>query len=102
MLEAAGLDAVQAGDGVEGVELFRSRTAEISCLILGLTMPQMGGDAALREMQAIRSDVKVLLASGYDQREASDRFAGRGFAGFLQKPCTFEELIGKVREMIDG
>ena len=46
--------------------------------------------------------VLVLLSSGYDEKEATSRFAGKGLAGFLQKPYRAQELIAKVREVLSN
>jgi hypothetical protein len=38
--------------------------------------------------------------SGHSEQEATSHFAGRGLAGFIQKPFRPSELIGKVHEII--
>ena len=65
-----------------------------------MTMPVMSGEDALAEMQAIRPGVKVILSSGYNESEAIHRFAGKGLAGFLQKPYTATELAQKVKRAL--
>jgi DNA-binding NtrC family response regulator len=59
-------------------------------------MPVMGGELAFDLLRAIRRDVLVLLSSGYDEREAAMRFAGKDFAGFLQKPYDVSRLVEVV------
>jgi CheY-like chemotaxis protein len=44
--------------------------------------------------------VRVLLSSGYNQQDVVNRFAGKGLAGFVQKPYTAEELITVVRQCL--
>ena len=55
-----------------------------------------------RELRRIRQDVQVVLASGYDQQEIVARFAGRGLAGFLQKPFEFNDLVARMRQVLEG
>ena len=50
-------------------------------------MPVMGGEEALKELLKISPDAAVLAMSGFDEREAKQRF-GSGIIGFLQKPFT--------------
>jgi len=71
-------------------------------VLLDLTMPVMNGEQALREMQRINPDVRVLLSSGYNEVEAVQRFAGKGLAGFIQKPYTAAALAEKVKEVLSG
>jgi hypothetical protein len=37
----------------------------------------------------------VILSSGFNEQDATNRFAGKGLAGFIQKPFQFDKLLGK-------
>jgi two-component system, cell cycle sensor histidine kinase and response regulator CckA len=66
-------------------------------------MPVMSGEQTLREIQLLRPSARVLLTSGYNEVEAVQRFAGKGLAGFIQKPYTSMALARKVKEILsDG
>ena len=97
MLERLGFTVITANNGREAVERFRERAGEIVCVLLDLTMPQLGGEAAFREIRAIRPDAQVILASGYSEQETSARFADIGIAGFLEKPFRFAALAERLR-----
>ena len=43
----------------------------------------------------------VVLSSGYTQREAVDRFAGLGWAAFIQKPYRMVELIEQLYNLLN-
>ncbi len=96
MLTLLGFRVLTAGNGREGLEVFRERKDEITCVILDLTMPEMGGEEGLRELRGLKSDVRVILSSGYNEQEVSQRFVGSGLAGFIQKPYT----VAKLRETL--
>jgi PAS domain S-box-containing protein len=100
MLESAGHRVMVAADGVEAVALFRARAGEISLVLLDMTMPHMGGEETFREIRGIRPDARVILSSGYNEQDATNRFAGKGLAGFIQKPYRFEALTAKVQEVL--
>ena len=102
MLEDAGFRVLQAADGREGVELFRSYAEEIAAVLLDLTMPRMSGEEAFREMRRIRPDVPVILSSGYNEQDATNRFAGKGIAGFIQKPYRSADLLAEIRKVLEG
>jgi|GEM_PF-4027510 len=98
MLRELGFEVLTANDGVEALEQF-GRHDDVAFVILDLTMPRMDGEECLRRLKKLRPDVKVLLSSGFNEQEIADRFAGKGLAGFLQKPYrigSLQETIGKL------
>jgi CheY-like chemotaxis protein len=101
MLEGLGFSVLTAVDGHAAVEVFRAHAAEITCVLLDLTMPHLDGEQAFRAMLAIRPDVKAIITSGYDAQEATRRFAGESPAAFLQKPYHLESLQEALREALE-
>lgn len=100
MLSRLGFDVIVASDGQEAVELFVKRPHEFVCVLLDLTMPRMDGETAYGALRQIRGDVPVILTSGYNEQEVQERFAGRGMAGFVQKPFKMEELHAALRRVL--
>ena len=96
MLEHFGLDVLEAGDGREAIAVFERFGAEIRAVILDMTMPQMNGEEAFRELRRLRAEVVVILSSGYNEVEATRKFTSKGLAGFLQKPYSPDELAEKL------
>ena len=92
MLSVLGFQVLTANNGLEGVNLFRSHKDEITCVILDLMMPEMGGEEAFRELRNLKIDVPVIVSSGYNEQEVTQRFVGRGLTGFIQKPYTLANL----------
>ncbi len=102
MLERYGFDVISAVDGVEAVELYRERADDIDLVLLDLTMPRMGGEETFLELRRIREDVKVILSSGYVEQDSTSHFAGRGLAGFIQKPYRLGPLRDRIREVLES
>jgi CheY-like chemotaxis protein len=96
-LERYGYEVLVARDGQMAVDLFAERPDEIRLVVMDLTMPEMGGEEALRRLQEIRPDVRVILSSGYHETDVIQQFAGQRLAGFIQKPYTIRALAGKVK-----
>jgi len=101
MLKIMGFEPLLATNGREGADIFASRPDEIAAVMLDLTMPVLDGTATLTELRRIRADVRVLLMSGFTEHDALDRFAGKGLAGFLQKPFRSDELRTALRAMFE-
>jgi CheY-like chemotaxis protein len=100
MLDAAGIDRIVAENGRDAIRLFREREAEISLVLLDLSMPGLSGEETFGELRRMRPDVRVLLSSGYAEDEATSRFVGRGLAGFIQKPYRPETLVAAIRQAL--
>ena len=101
-LGRAGYTVETADDGAAALLKFSVQPDEYGVVILDLTMPVMDGEQAFRELRRLRPGVRVLLSSGYSEQEATSRFAGRGLAGFLQKPYRVSELLAKVQELFEA
>ena len=65
-----------------------------------MTMPHMDGEECFRELRHLDPTVRVLLTSGYNEQDATERFVGKGLAGFIQKPYRPADLLSKVEEVL--
>ena len=99
-LERAGFTVLTAGDGREGVEVFRKHADEVVAVVLDLTMPVMGGAETLGELRTIRNTIRVVLSSGYTEEDATTRLGGDSVTAFVQKPYRPAELVAKIREAL--
>jgi len=97
MIQNLGFTVLTAHNGREAIDIFQAQNDEICCVVLDLTMPQMDGDECYRELQKIRTDVRVLLSSGHSEVDVAQRFAGRNIAGFIQKPFKSQKLAEKLQ-----
>jgi signal transduction histidine kinase len=97
-LERSGYAVQVCADGRAGIEAFRTTAAGVSVVLLDMSMPNMSGEETYKRLMEIKSDVKVVLSSGYSEKEAVSRFAGKGLAGFIQKPYSSARLA----EVIDS
>ncbi len=100
MLWRLGFTVLTAADGCEALALFCEHVNEIRCVLLDLTMPNMDGEQAFRKMRLLNPDVTIILCSGYNEQEATERFADQGLAGFLQKPFNMATLGEILRDVL--
>jgi CheY-like chemotaxis protein len=97
MLRELGFTAITAKDGREALELFKI-TPDIAFVVLDLTMPHMDGEQCFRELKQLKPDVKVIISSGYNEQEVTQKFVGKGLAGFIRKPYR----LATLREVVRG
>lgn len=96
MLETRDFTVLTAEDGQEALAVFRQQAKEIVVVLLDLTMPRMDGTATFQELRRIDPDVRVILSSGFNEQELTNRFGDHELAGFLQKPYGLGQLIDAV------
>jgi signal transduction histidine kinase/ActR/RegA family two-component response regulator len=98
-LEKVGFLVLTAQDGREGLQLLQAH-ADARLVFLDLTMPHMSGEEVLRRLRRIRSELPIILTSGYNEQELSSRFAAKGLAEFMQKPVRLKVLYEKVQNVL--
>lgn len=103
LLSKLGYEIIEAADGLEAVEVCRSRAGEIDLVLLDLTMPRMTGKETFARIHEMCPDLPVLICSGYlvDLNEFT-RECGSCPDGFVQKPYSFEEMAEMVRTTLDS
>jgi len=101
ILEQFGYSTLTARSGEEAVELYRTRGKEIGLVILDLGMPGMGGEQCLQEILKINPEAKVVIASGYAASQTVKYLMEAGASGYVSKPYRLENMLKKIRELID-
>ena len=102
MLRKMGFDVLSANNGSEALDIFRRDGGRFSAVMLDLTMPLLDGSATFTELRRINPDIRVLLMSGFNEQDATVRFAGKGLSGFLQKPFEASALRAKLHAMFES
>jgi len=102
MAEGLGFHVLEAADGKEALAIFELRHAELSAVLMDLTMPRMNGGQAFLSMREVNPNVPVVLTSGYSEQDVLAEFLGRGLAGFLPKPYQGSQFMGVLRRAMEG
>ena len=97
-----GYDVLLAGDGEEGIELFKKELSRISLVIIDLVMPKISGQETLRRILEIAPGTKIILSSGFNYYEKNNQLSELGAAGFIQKPFQISRLRRIVYDIING
>ncbi|MFW5740225.1 MAG: response regulator [Myxococcota bacterium] len=99
-VERLGFPTLSASDGEEAVEVFRKRHKELSCVILDMSMPRLGGVGALQKMKTIDATVPVILSSGYSEDQLAEVAAKGDLAGFITKPYDMDAFSRVLKEAV--
>lgn len=91
-----GYSSRAAQDGAEALELYASAQEggeRFDLVVLDLTVPGgLGAETTLPKLRKLDPDVKVVIASGYNEADVLASISELGFDGLLPKPHTFAEL----------
>ncbi len=101
ILKDEGYHVLQAGSGVEALDIFRRRK-EIDAVLSDLKMPGMDGLDLYRQMKKIRTPPPFVIMTAYGTVQSAVQALKEGAANYLIKPLNYDELsivLGKaVRE----
>ena len=101
VLSASGYQVIMACDGQDAVEKFHSHCDRVALIVMDMIMPKMSGMEAYKRIQQIRPGVRVLYSSGYPRDVIQSRGELDPQAELITKPVQPQELLQKVREMLD-
>jgi len=102
LLEEHGYQVLSAANGAAALELAQQDSRSIDLLLTDVIMPGLGGHALAGRMEALRPGLKVLYMSGYTDSSIAQHGVLEAGISLLHKPFTEEELVRKIREVLDA
>lgn len=101
MLEGTDFEVVGLADnGTDGLEAVEKLKPGI--VLLDVRMPDMDGLSALQAIKRKRPETAVVMVTTYDDPSYLVRAIGYGAAGYLLKGIRRDELLSKLRALLDG
>ena len=101
ILTSKGYTVIEAVDGDDGVRQFMQHRDEIDLLLLDVVMPGKNGKEVYRKIRKLKPDVKVLFTSGHTGEVINIKGISDDAIDYIPKPLTPNELLKKVREVLD-
>lgn len=100
-LTAIGYTVITAENGEQALELYRHRMSEITLIISDIGLPLLSGDELFRQVRQINPAVRFILASGFIDPKLRSDLVNAGVADLISKPYTIDEVILKIRKVLD-
>jgi two-component system, cell cycle sensor histidine kinase and response regulator CckA len=97
-LTSRGYTVLQAGNGVEALEIFEAQKGEVDLVVSDVVMPEMDGPTLLKELRARKPDVKIIFVSGYAEDAFEKHLPEDEQYAFLAKPFPLKQLVAAVKE----
>ena len=66
-----------------------------------MTMPNMTGKDLAKELMSIRSDIPIILCTGFSEQIDERRAEEMGISAFVMKPIVMREIADTIREVLD-
>ena len=101
VLESCGYKIFEAVDGEDALRVFHKNKDEIQLFILDVIMPKKNGKEFYDEVKKVNPDIKVIFISGYNAEVIHKKGILKEGLDFISKPISPNELLRKVREVLD-
>jgi len=102
ILTEHGHTVLEARHGRDALTVAAGYNHPIELLVTDVVMPEMGGGELVSQLSSGRPKLKVLYVSGYTNDEVTRRGISQAEgSAFIQKPFTSDELMRKVRAVLD-
>ena len=102
-LASRGYTVLEAGNGVEAMEVFAENGGKVDLVVSDVVMPEMDGPTLLKELRKLNPALKIIFVSGYAE-DAFERHLSpdeKNFT-FLPKPFSLKELATTVKATLEA
>ncbi|HKL00606.1 MAG TPA: ATP-binding protein [Desulfotignum sp.] len=102
MLERLGYEVTEQTSSPAALALFKADPGAFDLVITDLSMPDMDGDVLARKILSVRSDMPVIICTGFSEKTDALTAQGSGIKGVLLKPVVLMEMAQIVRGALDN
>lgn len=102
LLEEAGYTVLDSGDPAVALCISEEHPGPIALLITDVILPGFGGSELAARVIRKRPETRVLYVSGYNDEAITPMLVPGHSYGFLKKPFTQDDLLKRVRQLLDS
>ncbi len=102
LLRRLGYEVETFSNSVEGLNRFRANPLHFDLVVTDQTMPRMTGAELTRELLQLRTDLPVVMISGFSEQIDAERARELGARDFLMKPFSSVQLADAIRLALKG
>ncbi|MCK5056063.1 MAG: response regulator [Candidatus Aminicenantes bacterium] len=100
LLELLNYRVTTATNGIEALEIFKSRADQFDLVITDYTMPKMTGLQLSKGLKKIRPGIPIILCTGFSETVTADHIKGLGIQKLLIKPIDRKGMAQAIREAL--
>jgi two-component system chemotaxis response regulator CheY len=98
MLVGGGHEVIEADNGLKAVDTYK--TARPDAVLMDITMPEMDGLAALKEIKAIDPNARVVMLTALGQESVVLEAIKSGAKDFVVKPFQPERVLAALSKAL--
>ncbi|MDF2945987.1 MAG: response regulator [Bacillales bacterium] len=99
ILTKNGYDVVgEAADGAQAVEMYKEHSPDL--VTLDITMPEMDGITALKQIRSMNPNAKVIMCSAMGQQAMVIDAIQAGAKDFIVKPFQAERVLEAIAKTL--
>jgi two-component system cell cycle sensor histidine kinase/response regulator CckA len=99
-LASRGYTVLEAGNGVEAIDVLEKSGKPVDLVVSDVVMPEMDGPTLARELRNRNPSLKIIFVSGYAEDAFQKHLPEHGQYAFLPKPFTLKQLVAAVKETL--
>jgi len=99
-LASRGYTVLEAGNGVEAIDVLEKSGKPVDLVVSDVVMPEMDGPTLARELRSRNPSLKIIFVSGYAEDAFQKHLPEHGQFAFLPKPFTLKQLVAAVKETL--
>jgi two-component system cell cycle sensor histidine kinase/response regulator CckA len=97
-LASRGYTVLEAGNGVEAIDVLEGQGGHVDLVVSDVVMPEMDGPTLVKELRQRNPDLKIIFVSGYAEEAFEKNLPDSEKFAFLAKPFTLKQLVAQVKE----
>jgi len=101
VLESLGYTVEAFNSSVKALSQFCKQPEKFDLIITDMTMPEMTGDTLSKEIKTIRTDIPIILCTGFSKKISEDEIEDLGINAYCKKPLSVPVMAKKVRRLLD-
>lgn len=101
LLSSLGYKVSAFTGSLEALDFFKKNPGSIDLVVTDMTMPDLTGDLLAMEILKIRTDMPVIMYTGYSEYITEERARSLGIRKFILKPFEIEDLARSIRRELD-
>ncbi|MCC6931722.1 MAG: response regulator [Deltaproteobacteria bacterium] len=100
VIKSLGVDVFVARTGPEAVDIFIENMNKISVVILDFAIPGMHASQLVARLRGLKENLKLILASGYQEQDIFADLSPHDVDGFIPKPFEIRTFVLMLNEAI--
>ena len=98
LFRLAPISPLEAKNGLEAIEIYKTNRPELT--IMDITMPELDGLSALKEIRSFDPAAKIIMCSAVSRGDIVRKALELGASDFIAKPFALDELGTMVKKYL--